>query len=93
MGNQDRNVLQESFASFHGGVHDKSADSSSWFEEEIGCAVNERNLVMVMLCLLRMEQSLVDQCEDWQETSEFSQIFWERSRVVFKIQRCLRPNF
>ena len=26
LGNQDRNVLQESFASFHGGVHDESAD-------------------------------------------------------------------
>ena len=26
LGNQDRNVLQESFASFHGGVYDKSAD-------------------------------------------------------------------
>ena len=44
LGNQDRNVLQESFASFHGGVHDKSADWSSRFAEEIGCAVDERNL-------------------------------------------------
>ena len=42
--NQDRYVLQESFAFFHGSVHDKIADCSSWFAEEIGCAVDERNL-------------------------------------------------
>ena len=40
-----------------------------------------------------MEQSLDDQCEDWQETFELSQILWERSKVVFRIQRCLRPSF
>ena len=44
LGNQDRYVLQESFTSFHGSVHDKSAGSPSWFAEEIGCAVDERNL-------------------------------------------------
>ena len=43
--------------------------------------------VMVMWCSLHMEQSLDDQCEDWQETFEFSQILWERSKVVFRIQR------
>ena len=43
--NQDRKVLQESFASFHGAVHDKSSDCSSRFAEEIGCAMDERNLV------------------------------------------------
>ena len=49
--------------------------------------------VMVMWCSLHMEQSLDDQCEDWQETFEFSQILWERSKVVFRILRCLRPSF
>ena len=44
LGNQDRYVLQESFASFHGSVYDKSASWSSWFAEEVGCAVDERNL-------------------------------------------------
>ena len=33
--------------------------------------------VMVMWCLLHMEQSLDDQCEDWQETFESSQILWK----------------
>ena len=42
--NQDGYVPQNSFASFHGSVHDKSAGGSSWFAEEIGCAVDERNL-------------------------------------------------
>ena len=40
-----------------------------------------------------MEQSPDDRCKDWQETFEYSQILWERSKVVFKIQRCLRPSF
>ena len=49
--------------------------------------------VVVMWCSLHTEQSLDDQCEDWRETFEFSQILWERSKVVFRIQHCLRPRF
>ena len=44
LGNQDRYVLQEFFASFHGSVYDKSAGWSSWFAEEVACAMDERNL-------------------------------------------------
>ena len=36
--------------------------------------------VMVMWCSLHMEQSLDDQCEDWQENFEFSQILFGRSK-------------
>ena len=36
---------------------------------------------------------LDEQCEDELETSEFSQIWWESSSVLVKIQLCLRPNF
>ena len=43
--------------------------------------------VMVMWCSLHMEQSLDDQAKDWQETFEFSQILWERSKVVFRIHQ------
>ena len=42
--------------------------------------------------LTHMEQSPDDRCEDWQETCEYSRILWERSRVVSRIQRCLRPS-
>ena len=40
------------------------------------------------------EHSLVDQYDSLLETSDFRQIWWERSKAVFKkIQLCLRPNF
>ena len=87
LGKQNGYVKKESCASLHGSVHDQSADRSSWFEEEIGCSVDEGESglddsmkVMVMWCSLHMEQSLDDQCEDWQETFEFRQILWERSK-------------
>ena len=42
--NQNGYVLQKFSASFHGGVHDQSADRPFRSQEETGRAVDERNL-------------------------------------------------
>ena len=43
-GNPSGYVLQESSASFDGGVHGSCADRCSWSVEEAGCAMDEGNL-------------------------------------------------
>ena len=42
---------------------------------------------------LLVEQSLDEQFEGQLKASEFSQIWYVSSTVVFKIQLCLKPNF
>ena len=83
-GSQNGHILQESSAFIHGGVHDQSTHQYSWTEEETGCTVGR---------LDESDGQVVLTPHGWLETSEFTPIRWEITRVDSMIQPCLKPNF